>query len=138
MRLGTRTIVAVALVFTVIWAGMTAYAGYRFFRPFHVGLSSCLPPDFPRYPGAALASVVISDSFGDCTVQFRTHDSAAAVLDFFESNLAQGDWILTFSDNQRMQVHFRRVSDPKVVGLLQVLSFPGQQTQFQVQVRKLR
>lgn len=137
MRPGTRTIVAVALVFTVIWAGMVVFAGARFLRPFHVGLSSCLPSDFPKYPGASLASLVVSDSLGDCTVQYRTRDSASDVQSFYETSLTQGDWIVTGVDAPRGMITFRRVSAPATVGLVKIYSFPGQQTQFQVQVRKL-
>jgi hypothetical protein len=114
---------------------MSVYAGMRFINAFHVGFSSCLPADFPNYPRASLASIVVSDSLGDCTVQYRTRDSATDVQMFFETNLNQGDWIITAVDEKAGLVQFRRSSHPRTIGYVRVFSFPGQQTQFQIQIR---
>lgn len=111
------------------------YIGSRVFSGFHVGLASCLPVDFPEYPHKTLASVVIADSFGDCTIQYRTRDSAAEVQGFFETNLNEGDWTVTAVDQPNGLIRFRRTSQPRTVGYVKVLSFPGQPTQFQIQIR---
>jgi hypothetical protein len=129
-----QALVATIAILTVVWVAMVAYAGVRLFTFFHVGLSSCLPDDFPRYPGASLASIVISDSLGNCTVQYRTRDSAADVEMFFKTSLDQGDWTVTGLSDQAGQIRFRRISQPETNGYVQVIGVPGQ-TQFQIQIR---
>jgi hypothetical protein len=124
---------AVVAVLTLVWAGMVVYAGARIAGIFHVGLTSCLPDDFPTYPGAAIASIVISDTFGNCTIQFQTRDPAEEVKTFFETSLDEGDWVVTGVEEQAGQIRFSRYSDPDVRGYVQVIGFPGQ-TQFQIQI----
>ncbi len=114
---------------------MAAYMGSRVLGVFHVGVTSCLPGDFPRYPRASLASVVISDAYGDCTIQFRTPDTGADVQSFFEANLNEGDWTVTASDERAGVIRFRRTSRPRTTGYVQIVRLPGQQTQFQIQLR---
>ena len=122
------------MVLTFVWAAMVVYAGTRFFNTFHVGLTSCLPADFPGYPRASLASIVVSDSIGDCIVQYRTRDSAAEVQAFFETNLDRGDWSVTSVDEGAGLVRFQRVSKPDF-GQVKVIAFPGQETQFQIELQ---
>ena len=131
-RMTVRYVVAFVAVLTLVWMGMVVYVGGRFLSVFHVGVTSCLPDDFPKYPGATVSSIVISDSFGNCTVQFRTRDSSTAVTTFFETNLDQGDWVRVTDAAGRIE--FSRQSDPNVSGYVQVIGLPGQ-TQFQVQIR---
>lgn len=123
------------MVLTLVWIAGVLYVGLRVFSALHLGLSSCVPADFPHYPRATLASFVISDSFGDCTVQYQTRDSASDVQDFYKSNLNQGDWTVTTVDDQAGLIRFQRTSRPDVTGYVKVFSFPGQQTQFQIQIR---
>ena len=131
-RMTVRYVVAFVAVLTLVWVGMVVYVGGRFLSVFHVGVTSCLPDDFPKYPGSAISSIVVSDSFGNCTVQFRTRDSSIAVTIFFETNLDQGDWVRVTEAAGR--IAFSRQSDPNVTGYVQVIGLPGQ-TQFQVQIR---
>lgn len=123
------------VIFSAVWVAMAIYVGIHLFSAFHVGLSSCLPADFPRYPRATLASVAISDSFGNCTIQYRTPDSTSNVQTFFETKLNEGDWTVTAVDQRAGVIRFRRTSTPGTAGLVQVVSFPGAQTQFQIQIR---
>ena len=111
------------------------YVGLHLFGAFRVGLSSCLPADFPHYPRATIASIVISDSLGDCTIQYRTRDTSSEVMRFFETNLNEGDWMVAAVDEQAGLIRFHRSSNPDASGYVKVLSFPGQQTQFQIQIR---
>lgn len=111
------------------------YLGLHLFSAFRVGLSSCLPADFPHYPRATIASIVISDSLGDCTIQYRTRDTSSDVMGFFETNLNEGDWMVMAVDEQSGLIRFQRNSNPNTIGYVKVLSFPGQQTQFQIQIR---
>lgn len=114
---------------------MVAYVGVHFFGIFHVGLSSCLPADFPDYPRASLASIVISDSMGNCTIQYRTRDSTAEVQAFYKTRLDEGDWAVTGINDQAGLIRFERRSRPETYGYVKVVGFPGQQTQFQIQIR---
>jgi hypothetical protein len=129
----------VVVILTAVWLAMVGFAGLHFvsaFRSaFHLGLSSCLPADFPHYPRASLASVVISDSQGDCTIQYQTRDSAAEVRSFYKTNLNEGDWMVTVVNDPAGVIRFRRLSRPDTSGYVQVISFPGSQTQFQIQIR---
>lgn len=123
------------MVLTVVWIAMVLLVGIRVFSSLHIGLSSCLPEDFPHYPRASVASVVISDSFGDCTIQYRTRDSAADVQAFYKTNLAHGDWTVIGVDDQAGMIRFERTSQPTTSGYVKVFSFPGQETQFQIQIQ---
>ena len=127
-------IAAVAGVLTLVWAAMVGYAAVQFFNFYHLGFSSCLPDDFPGYPGARIASVVVSDEYGDCLVQYSTGDSGANVMAFFETSLDQGDWTVTDVDDRGGTIQFERVSDPYTQGQLRLISLPGQ-TQFQVDIQ---
>lgn len=122
-------------ILSAVWLAMAIFIGVHVLSGFHVGLSSCLPADFPRYSQASLASVVISDSFGDCTVQYRTRDSAAEVQTFFETRLNEGDWTVTAVDAKAGLIRFRRPTRSGTIGYVKVFGFPGQQTQFQIQIR---
>lgn len=124
-----------AVIFTIVWIAVVAYAGVHVFNALHIGLSSCLPSDFPQYPRATLASVVISDSFGNCTIQYRTRDSAEDVQTFYKTNLDQGDWTVTRTDDQAGMITFERRSQPTTRGYVKVFSFPGAETQFQIQIQ---
>jgi hypothetical protein len=127
-------VAAVVAVSTVVWLGMATFVAARVLSDLHVGLSSCLPADFPDYPNKRLASVVVSDVQGDCTIQYRTPDSTSQVQSFFESHLNDGDWTVTSVDEQGGRVTFQRVSDPLTAGYVRVFGFPGE-TQFQVQIQ---
>jgi hypothetical protein len=106
----------------------------RLASAFHLGFTSCLPDDFPKYPRAAISSIVVSDAYGNCTVQYQTRDAADGVKTFFETNLDEGDWVVTGTAEGAGQIRFSRYSNPSVRGYVQVIGFPGQ-TQFQVQIR---
>ena len=114
---------------------MVGVVGARMFSVLHVGFSNCLPSDFPRYPQATVSSIVVTDSRGDCTMQYRTRDSGSAVETFYETKLNQGDWVVTRIDERAGMIVFARSSRPRTTGYVKVLSFPGQQTQFQIQIR---
>lgn len=123
------------MLLTAVWIAAVVYIGAQFSNTFHVGFSNCLPSDFPKYPRATLASIVISDSFGDCTMQFQTRDSTTEVQDFYKTHLSEGDWTVTATDDRQGLIQFERISKPGINGYVKVLGFPGQAIQFQVQLR---
>jgi hypothetical protein len=133
-RRAVVVLVAVITATSLIWMGLAVYAGSRFLDMFHVGLTSCLPADFPSYPGARVSSLVISDSSGDCAVQFQTRDAGDAVKAFFLANLEQDDWTITGVEDRTDQIFFERVSDANTTGYVQVIAFIPRQTQFQVDI----
>lgn len=124
-----------AVLGTAVWIAAVIYVGAQFSNAFHIGLSNCLPSDFPKYPRATLASIVIADSLGDCTMQFQTRDSTAEVQDFYRTHLNEGDWSVTATDDQQGLIQFQRISKPGINGYVKVFGFPGQAIQFQVQIR---
>jgi hypothetical protein len=93
----------------------------------HGGLT-CLPSDFPKYPGT---SVVSENTFigtgvapGDtksCRMTLDSSDNVATVTAFYNEKLSTGDWkVVTFNDSSG-QIQFQRVSRPLTVGTIDLL-----------------
>lgn len=99
---------------------------------------SCLPSDFPSYPGATVTNV--NSSFGtgvapgdskSCRVTLASNDDVAAVTAFYEQKLGSGDWKVTAFVSSTGEVRFQRVSRPATVGIVDLLG-RGQQTEIQI------
>ena len=130
----TRVVVAAVLFFTLVWITMVVLVGIKVSGNFRVGLTSCLPSDFPNYPRAMLASLVVSGSGGNCLVTYRTKDSSSEVQSFYRSNLNTGDWTVTAINEPTGTILFQRVSRPQTTGYVKILVLPGE-TQFQIRLR---
>ena len=98
------------------------------------GNSSCLPSDFPAYPGARLniSSTYIGTGLptGDskrCTVTLESADDVSTVTDWYSSHLNKGDWRST-PDAGNGTINFRRDSRPQTVGSVKSLG-AGQRTE---------
>jgi hypothetical protein len=105
---------------------------------FQHGGFSCLPSDFPSYPGATVTNV--NSSFGtgvapgdskSCRVTLASNDDVAAVTAFYEQKLGSGDWKVTAFVSSTGEVRFQRVSRPATVGIVDLLG-RGQQTEIQI------
>lgn len=80
--------------------------------------TSCMPSDFPAYPGAAIVTSL--KAFGVCTVAFTTPDSSADVIAFFQTQLDQYPWQLTGGGGAQGTVDFARQDGAKGSGEVSV------------------
>jgi hypothetical protein len=92
------------------------------------GSLSCLPSDFPRYPGASVTrdytyvgtGVAPGDS-RECQETLSSDDDVTTVTAFYAAQLDSGDWRITTYDKASGQVQFERRSKSQQVGLIQLL-----------------
>jgi len=88
--------------------------------------TSCLPHDFPAYPGAHLRSNFDSVGFGvpegdshACHQTLESSDSVAKVDEFYASHLDSGDWKLVHNFAPDGPIVFQRISRPLTSGTIQ-------------------
>ncbi len=101
---------------------------------------TCLPSDFPKYPGATVTreytyvgtNVAPGDS-RECQETLQSNDDSTAVTDFYSSNLESGDWNITANDRTIGEIKFRRASRPQTVGVVALLA-RGQHTVIEVKL----
>ncbi len=87
------------VVIVLAIAGLSLGANSLISRLQHGGFS-CLPSDFPVYPGATYAQENFNLNAGaptptpgnTCQMVFESNDSAGTVLDFYQSRLDSGGW----------------------------------------------
>jgi hypothetical protein len=128
---------AVVLVLGAIGAGFGIYSLVN--RLQHGGFS-CLPSDFPTYPGASVVSenAKIGNEFspGDssrCTMVFDSNDNGAAVTTYYEAQLNNGDWTIVSTDSANGVISFQRKSRPQTVGTVTLLG-RGQHSEIDIQL----
>jgi len=115
-----------------IW-GMTSLV-----RSFQTGGLSCLPGDFPRYPGATVTrdytfvgSGVAAGDSRECQETLDSSDDVPTVTNFYSKGLNSGDWRVTSNDKTTGQIKFSRASNPQNVGVIQFLG-RGERTQIEI------
>jgi hypothetical protein len=128
---------AVLLVLGLIGAGVGAY---NLFNSFQHGGFTCLPSDFPSYPGATVSSeytyVGTNVAPGDskqCRMVLESTDDSATVTGFYNEKLSSGDWKVTAYIASMGQIQFQRVSRPQTVGVIDLLG-RGQHTEIHIQL----
>jgi hypothetical protein len=128
---------AVVLVLGAVGAG---FGIYSLVTRFQSGAFSCLPPDFPNYPGASVISentkLGAGFSPGDnsrCTMMFSSDADTAAVTAYYEQQLGSGDWTIVSSDTANGVISFQRRSRPQTVGTVTLLG-RGQHSEIDVQL----
>jgi hypothetical protein len=93
----------------------------------HGGLT-CLPSDFPKYPGATVINentyvgtgVAPGDS-KSCRMTLDSNDDVATVTAFYNQKLNSGDWkVVSYSDASG-RIQFQRASRPLTVGTVDLL-----------------
>ena len=107
-------------------------------KSFQQGGFTCMPSDFPRYPGASVTGdyttvgtkVAPGDS-RECQETLDSNDDVATVTDFYASRLNSGDWKIRANDAANGEVRFARVSKPQNVGVIDLLS-RGRHTVIQI------
>jgi hypothetical protein len=125
-----------ALLLLVAVAGVLV-GGVTLVRTFQGGGFSCLPSDFPSYPGATVASehtytgpAVAPGDSKSCLMSVDTNDNMPKVESFYAEKLSSGDWKVIA--HTLGEIRFQRVSRPASVGLVQ-LQVLGRQTEITIQ-----
>jgi hypothetical protein len=127
---------AVSLVIIIVGAG---YGAYTLVNRFQSGAFSCLPSDFPAYPGATVLgentsyhgpSVPAGDT-KECFMTLVSTDAAPVVSAYYEGQLDTGGWVTDSTDPIKGTIHFHRRSRPNTEGTVEPHQL-GQQTEILV------
>jgi len=129
---------ALAVSLLLIIAG-AAYGTYTLVNRFQSGAFSCLPSDFPHYPGASIVGE--STNYygpgipaGDtkvCRMTLIADDSVDPVSAYYRERLDSGDWVLDSVEPMKGTFSFHRFSSPKMAGTVEPHEL-GQQTEILV------
>jgi hypothetical protein len=127
----------VLLVLGAVGAGFGVYSLVTRFQ--HGGFS-CLPSDFPTYPGASAVNenAQIGNEFspGDnnrCNMAFDSNDDVATVTTFYQAQLNSGDWTIVSTDSVNGVINFQLKSRPETVGTVTLLG-RGQHSEIGIQL----
>jgi hypothetical protein len=108
------------IVLTAVGVG---YGIYSLVQGVKNGSVTCLPSDFPRYPGATYArfSFDLNGAYpgNTCHAVFESNDDVATVTAFYKSKLNTGAWQVTIGDQADM-VTFQPAKNTAPFGTLQV------------------
>jgi hypothetical protein len=109
------------VVLTAVGVG---YGIYSFVQSVKNGSNTCLPSDFPRYPGAAYARFTyeLNGAYpgNTCHAVFESNDDVAPVTAFYQSRLNTGAWQVTPIGNQVDRVTFQPAKSDTPFGTVQV------------------
>lgn len=89
---------------------------------FQSGGLTCLPSDFPRYPGTATMSLAVSveSSPKRCEATFESQDPVTTVEPYYESHLNSGDWAVGSVSHEAGTITFSRRSKATVTGTVRL------------------
>ena len=92
------------------------------------GQLSCMPSDFPRYPGATVTrdytyfgSGIAPGDSRECQESLTSTDNVSTVSSYYTSQLSSGDWKVSANDTTTGQISFSRRSKPTNIGVIQLL-----------------
>lgn len=112
--------------------------GVSLVNKFQQGVFSCLPSDFPKYPGARVINQrtwygtgVPPGDTKECQTTLSSNDEVATVAAFYSGELSSGDWTIVSADKSVGEIRFRRTSRPASVGVIDFLG-RGQHTEIQI------
>ena len=123
---GCAVLLVVAIVAGIF--GLTSLV-----RNFQGGAYSCLPSDFPSYPGASV--VRENSSVGtrtECDMVLTSNDDVSTVTDWYAGHLNEGDWTDNV-DSGAGSINFQQVSGGHATGSVQLLG-AGQHTEIRISV----
>jgi hypothetical protein len=126
---------ALAISVILIIAGV-GYGAYTLVNRFQGGVFSCLPSDFPSYPGAIVAGQstnyygpgVPAGDTKVCRMTLIADDPIDTVSAYYHDRLESGDWILDSMEPIKGTFDFHRFSRPKTAGTVEPHQL-GQQTE---------
>jgi hypothetical protein len=101
---------------------------------FQSGRLTCLPIDFPIYPGATYQNVRtnVGTSGSSCTVTLDVAASSSDVTSYYQQHFTSGSWKTTGYDATQGVLRFGRTDNPKAAG---TITFLGHGTQTQVDIQ---
>jgi hypothetical protein len=109
------------VVLTAVGVG---YGIYSIVQGVKNGFTTCLPSDFPRYPGATYAGFTfeLNGAYpgNTCHAVFESNDDIATITAFYQSKLNTGAWQATPTDNQADRVSFQPAKSNAPFGTVQV------------------
>ena len=123
---GCATLLIIAIV-----AGIFGFA--NLIKNFQGGAYSCLPSDFPNYPGASV--VRENNTVGthnECDMTLSSSDDVATVTSFYASHLSEGDWRDQVNSSSGV-ISFQQTSGGHATGEMQLLG-AGQHTEIRISV----
>lgn len=128
------------VVLLILGIGGAAFGIVSLVRSFESGGLSCLPSDFPHYPGATVTrdysyvgTGVASGDSHECQESLDSNDDVTTVTAFYTSHLNSGDWKVTGTDPSNGQIQFTRVSRGQTVGVIDLLG-RGQHTVIEIKL----
>jgi hypothetical protein len=124
------------VVVILVIAG-AVYGGTSLYNHFRQGGFSCLPPEFPSYPGSTFGGETYNLNNPTpgtvCGMVFESKDSRGAVLDFYQTKLNSGDWRVVSTNSDTGDIAFISVKSEKSNGTVHVAA-PGDHTEISVQL----
>jgi len=125
---GCAVLIVIAIVVGIL--GLSSLV-----RNFTSGGYSCLPSDFPVYPGASVTAE--NETVGTstvCRMTYASSDDAGTVTDWYSSHLGEGDWQDSV-DSSTGVITFHQVSGGNASGEVQLLG-AGQHTNIEITLTK--
>ncbi|MHB8613372.1 MAG: hypothetical protein ACYDAL_13230 [Candidatus Dormibacteraceae bacterium] len=126
-------VAGIAIVFGVVGA-------VKKFQTNGINAFSCLPADFPKYPGTTISreytyfgTNVAPGNSKSCQMTLESSDDVATVTKFYMGQLDASDWTITASDQASGEIRFRRKSRPATVGTIDLLG-RGQHSEIQIRL----
>lgn len=122
-------------VLLVLGAIGTGFGIYALVTKFQQGAFSCLPSDFPNYPGASVVNqhMTVAGGTRQCTMVLESNDNVDAVVSFYVRNLSTGDWNIVSSEISNGPITFERKARPQTTGSVSVAT-QGQHTEIDIQL----
>lgn len=99
------------------------------------GTLNCYGSDFPAYPNQTVQNVNTFQGTGgsSCHMVVEVNADSATATAYYTANLNSGDWVITGTDQSTGIISFKRRSNPKVHGTVELLGH-GSHTQVQIEV----
>jgi hypothetical protein len=122
-------------VLLVLGAIGTGLGIYTLVTRFQHGAFSCLPSDFPNYPGASVVNehTTVAGGTRQCTMVLESNDNVDAVVSFYARSLSTGDWNIVSSEISNGPITFERKTRPQTTGSVSVAT-QGQHTEIDIQL----
>jgi hypothetical protein len=130
---------AVLFLVGAVAVGFAVYGAVKSLQSHGLNAFTCLPPDFPAYPGVIISGESArfgSSEPGDsvsCQVTFQSNDNVTTVSNFYLRHLETGDWTIASNDPATGEIRIRRKSRPATVGTVDLIG-RGQHSEIQIRI----
>src|SRR5438477_2338005 len=121
-RMWLRVLAGCSTVFVLSAVG-GGYWIYSYVQSLKSGAVTCLPSDFPKYPGAVYGGETydMNNTYpgSTCQLVLESNDDVATVMAFYQSKLSIGAWQVTSSGSQEDRVNFQPAKSDAPFGTVQ-------------------